>query len=139
MFSEIGFVDLLQVAVAVRKGKSVVVPGKTFETPVPRTAVELVCGGSLGDGTAGIEPIQKIPVEHAHFSSVSDGAKMIAVGGRLTLKKMLLPGQPCQDLEGLVALGSVLATWQFRGDLAMGHYLLVPEAIAGSGDCFAFL
>ena len=74
----------MQVTVRVRQGKPVAVFGKTCKTPVPKTAVELVRGGSMGDGIAGIEPVCQILVEYAQFAFVPDSAKPVTVGGILT-------------------------------------------------------
>lgn len=100
--------------------------------------MELVRGGSSGDGIAGIEPVYQIPVEYTHFTSVPDSVKPVAIGRMLVLKEMVLLFQPHQDLEGLVGSGPVPSARRFGSDLALGHQFLSPEAIAGRGDRFTF-
>ena len=64
---------------------------KARGAPVPKTSVELVDGGTVGDGIAGIESIHQVAVRHSHFASVSDRADAIARGRMLLSQLVFLP------------------------------------------------
>ena len=70
---------------------SVTVTRKAFGTAVPKTSVELVDGGTVGDGIAGIVPVHQVAVCHTHFASVSDRADTVTCSGMVLSQLVFLP------------------------------------------------
>ena len=70
---------------------SVTLARKAFETPVPKTSVEFVDGGTMRNGIAGIVPVHQVAVRHTHFASVSDRADTITCGRVLLSQLVFLP------------------------------------------------
>ena len=65
---------------------------KARGAPVPKTSVELVDGGTMRDGIAGIVPVHQVAVRHTHFTSISDRTDTIARGGMVLSQLVFLPG-----------------------------------------------
>ena len=65
---------------------------KALETPVPKTSVKLVDGGTMRDRIAGIVPVHQVAVRHTHFTSVSDRTDTIARGRMVLSQLVFLPG-----------------------------------------------
>ena len=86
-----GLVDFSEGTVRVTDGIPVTLTRKACAAPVPKTSVEFVHGGSLGDGIAGVEPVHQVPVLHAHFTPVSDSADAVARGRVLLSQQVFSP------------------------------------------------
>ena len=87
-----GLVDFLEGTVRVTDGIPVTLTRKACATPVPKTSLEFVHGGALSAGITGVESVHQVPVLHAHFTPVSNGADAIARGRVLSSQQVFLPG-----------------------------------------------